>query len=78
MSETKPSTEEMVAAYIALRDERSNLKSKYEEEDNKLVEDMAKIEQAMLALCNTIGADSIKTQYGTMIRRVSERFYCTD
>ena len=78
MSETKPSTEEMVAAYIALRDERSNLKSKYEEEDNKLVEDMAKIEQAMLALCNTIGADSIKTQYGTMIRRVNERFYCTD
>lgn len=71
-------TEELVAAYIALRDERAKLKEGYEAADQKLVEDMDKIEQTMLGICNEIGADSIKTAVGTVIRKVNERFYCTD
>lgn len=75
---TAPSTSELVSAYIALRDERAKLKSEYEEADAKLVTDMEQLEQAMLSICNDIKADSIKTEFGTMIRRVSERYYCTD
>lgn len=71
-------TEELVTAYIALRDERLKLKEEYETADKKLVEDMNKIEQTMLSICNDIGADSIKTGVGTVIRKVNERFYCTD
>ena len=75
---TVPNTTELVSAYIALRDERAKLKSKYEEDDANLVKDMEQIEQAMLAICNQIGADSIKTEHGTLMRRVNERYYCTD
>ena len=75
---TKVNTEELVSAYIVLRDERSRLKEEYESADKKLVDDMDKIEQTMLGICNEIGADSIKTAVGTVIRKVNERFYCTD
>jgi hypothetical protein len=71
-------TEELVTAYIALRDERAKLKEEYETADKKLVNDMEKIEQTMLSICNDVGADSIKTSVGTVIRKVNERFYCTD
>jgi hypothetical protein len=33
---------------------------------------------AMLEICNTTKADSIKTQNGTVIRKLTERFYCND
>lgn len=75
---SKFNTEELVAAYIALRSERAKLKEDYEEADNKLKTDMEKLEQSMLEICNEIGADSIKTSFGTLIRRVNERYYCTD
>jgi len=75
---TKVNTEELVAAYIALRNERAKLKDDYEEADKKLVTDMEKLEKSMLEICNEIGADSIKTTHGTLMRRVNERFYCTD
>ncbi|NDD96745.1 MAG: hypothetical protein EBZ93_04505 [Actinobacteria bacterium] len=71
-------TEELVAAYIALRNERAKLKDDYEEADKKLITDMEKLEKSMLDICNEIGADSIKTTHGTLMRRVNERFYCTD
>lgn len=75
---TVPNTTELVSAYIVLRDERAKLKSEYEEADAKLVKDMEQLEQAMLTVCNQIGADSIKTEHGTLMRRVNERYYCTD
>ena len=63
-------TEELVSAYVTLRDERAKLKEAYETEDKKLNEDMNKIEQTMLSICNEIGADSIKTSAGTVIRKL--------
>jgi hypothetical protein len=75
---SKFNTEELVGAYIALRNERAQLKEDYEDADNRLKSDMEKLEQSMLEICNEVGADSIKTQFGTVIRRVNERFYCTD
>jgi hypothetical protein len=75
---SKYNTEELVSAYIGLRNERAALKDSYEEADNKLKADMEKLEQTMLEICNDIGADSVKTAYGTLIRKVNERFYCTD
>jgi hypothetical protein len=75
---SKYNTEELVGAYIALRNERAKLKEEYEEADSKLKADMDKIERTMLEICNEVGADSIKTSVGTVMRRVNERFYCTD
>jgi hypothetical protein len=75
---SKFNTEELVSAYLALRNSRAELKDNYEEADGKLKSEMEQIEQAMLEICNDVGADSIKTTYGTLIRKVNERFYCTD
>jgi hypothetical protein len=75
---SKFNTEELVSAYLALRNSRAELKESYEEADAKLKADMDQIEQAMLEICNEVGADSIKTTHGTLIRNVNERFYCTD
>jgi len=70
--------EELVSAYISLRNERASLKDEYEQKDNALKTDMEKLEVAMLGVCNTVNADSIKTTYGTVIRKLNERFYCQD
>lgn len=70
--------EELVSAYITLRNERASLKEEYEQKDNALKTDMDKLEVAMLDVCNTVNADSIKTSHGTVIRKLNERFYCQD
>jgi len=70
--------ENLVKAYLTIRVEREKILGEYEEQDKKLKEDMALIEQSMLVVCNDTNADSIKTQHGTVIRKLNERFYCND
>ena len=70
--------EALVKAYLTIRFEREKILHEYEEQDKKLKEDMTLIEQSMLSVCNDTNADSIKTQHGTVIRKLNERFYCND
>lgn len=70
--------EELVKTYLTIRSEREKILNEYEEQDKKLKEDMALIEQSMLVVCNDTNADSIRTQHGTVIRKLNERFYCND
>jgi hypothetical protein len=70
--------EELVKIYLTIRGERERILHDYEALDKGLKEEMALIEQSMLSICNDTNADSIKTQNGTVIRRMSERFYCSD
>lgn len=70
--------EQMVDAYLAIRNERERILREYEAQDVKLKEDMAKIEAALLSVCNDINADSIKTTNGTVIRKLNERYFCQD
>jgi hypothetical protein len=70
--------EELVSAYLAIRSERDRLLRQYEVEDASLKSDMAEIEAMMLAVCNDVNADSIKTQHGTVMRKLNERFFCND
>ena len=70
--------EDLVKAYLTIRVEREKILHEYEEQDKKLKEDMTLIEQSMLSVCNDTNADSIKTQHGTVIRKLNERFYCND
>lgn len=71
-------TEQMVDAYLAIRNEREKILREYEAHDARLKEDLVKIEAALLTVCNDINADSIKTTNGTVIRKLNERFYCND
>ena len=70
--------EEVVEAYLAIRSERERLLKDYESEDAKLKEDMDELEKSMLAVCNTVNADSLKTKHGTIMRKLDERYYCKD
>jgi hypothetical protein len=71
-------TEELVAAYLAIRTQREMILREYEEKDKALLADMAKLEAALLDICNTVNADSIRTAHGTVMRKLNERFFCQD
>lgn len=70
--------EQLVEAYLNVRGERERLLREYEVADSELKGDLAQIEAMMLEVCNDVNANSIKTQYGTVIRKVNERFFCND
>lgn len=70
--------DDMVNAYIKIRDKRSANKKEFEEQDSELEVQMQLISTAMLDLCKTINADSVKTKYGTIIRSVKSRYWTND
>jgi len=72
------SASKLSSIYLKIRDARSELKSKYEEEDKQLEEQMDVIEAKLLDICRTTDADSIKTQAGTVMRRVAIRYWTND
>lgn len=71
-------TDELVEVYVNIRSQRDLLKRKYEEDDLQLKNDLKQIEAALLEVCNNVGADSIKTKHGTVMRKLDERYFCQD
>ncbi len=70
--------EKLVKTYVAIRDERNKLAREFEAKDKDLANDLVSIEQALLSSCNEIGADSIRTGFGTVIKSTKENFVCGD
>jgi hypothetical protein len=68
----------LVSAYIAMRDKKSAMEAKYQSELKPLIEQMELVESAMRDMCKTVGADSIRTPYGTIIRSIKTRYSTTD
>jgi len=71
-------TDQLVEAFIALRNERDRIRNEYEAQDAVIKEEMTTLEQALLSICNETNATSIKTDKGTVIRKLNERFFCSD
>lgn len=71
-------TEALVETYLTIRRQRENLKSSYEVEDEKLKTDLDQIEAALLSICNDTNVNGLRTTYGTVMRQVKERYFCTD
>ena len=63
---------------MTIRKERDILSQQYEANDAELKADMTSIEQVMLASCNDIKADSIRTENGTIIKSMKENYVCGD
>jgi hypothetical protein len=72
------SVDKLVSVYIKMRDKRSTLLREYEEQDGAIKEQMETLESKLLDLCKSIGADSLKTQHGTVIRTVKTRYWTND
>lgn len=79
MSETtEMNLDELVKIYLTIRNEREKLKSSWEVEDGALEQEMKLLEQSMLTVCNDTNASSIRTESGTVIRSLKERFTTND
>ena len=71
-------TEELVTAYLNIRGQREKILREYEEADRELKLELQQLEAALLSVCNTINADSIRTTHGTVMRKLNEKYFCTD
>ena len=76
MSEVK--VDSLVKAYLAIRLERDKLAKKYQQEDSELKDQMNRLESAMLETCDDIGAETLRTESGTIIKSLKENFVCGD
>jgi hypothetical protein len=70
--------EELVKAYIAIRNKRDANAREFDAKDKELKAELAQLDQVMLNSCNEIDADSIKTNSGTIIKTMKENFVCGD
>jgi hypothetical protein len=71
------SLENMVSVYLKIRNHLREMQAKFAEEEAKIKEQMATIEEHFLERCKEIGAKNIKTKHGTIIRSVKTT-YSTD
>jgi hypothetical protein len=76
MNEVK--VDSLVSTYLTIRREREKLAKKYEHEDAVFKEQMDRLEEAMLATCNEIGAETLRTEHGTIIKTLKENYVCGD
>ena len=68
----------IVAEYILLRDEKARIEAEAEANVKVIQQAMAELEAELLAVCNSINTDSLRTSHGTVMRGVKERFTCGD
>jgi len=78
MDNEKFAANKLAKAFVNLRDAYSALKKENEEKEAALKEQMETLQAEMNKLCRHLGADSIKTPHGTIIRSVSTKYYTTD
>ena len=69
---------ELVKAYLTIRNERDRMESEFKEKDRELESEMKILEQEMLAECNEMKVESLRTENGTVIKALKERFTCSD
>lgn len=68
----------LVAEFIELRDQRAELKKKYEAEDEILKEQMSKRDTWLLNKINADGLESIRTEHGTAYTQDKTRYNVAD
>lgn len=75
---TDESVEEMVAAYRKIREAISEKEEAHKADISGLREQLDIVSDALLGVCNSLQADSLRTAAGTVSRRVSTRYWTTD
>ena len=72
------SVDKLVNAYTKIRDKRSELTSKYKEEEGKLREQQDRVKLALLEYCKEHEVDSLRTASGLFYRTVKQRYWTSD
>ena len=70
--------DKLVKAYVKIRDKRRELTAEFEKQDAELQESLDLIEKNLLDLFKETGAESLRTEFGTVTRRVSKRYWTND
>ena len=70
--------DKLAEVYLTLREKREALAKDFDAADKVLKDKQAVLETAMLDACKEIGANSINTAFGTIIKSVKERFWSAD
>ena len=68
----------LVEAYVALRDEKRELERNVALKIEELDKEMQVLTTAMNDLCKELGADSIRTNHGTVIRTIKTKYWTND
>jgi len=63
---------------LTIRSAREKMKAEWEVEDRALEDEMKVLEQNFMVTCNESNAKSIRTNNGTVIRKLNERFTVAD
>ena len=69
---------ELVKIYLTIRNERERVEAEWKTKDAEFKADLFALEQQMMVTCNEANAKSINTEYGTVMRRLNERFTVSD
>lgn len=72
------SVDKLVAAYIKMRNKRAELLRAYEGADSEVKMQMELVESRLLELCKEIGADTLGSKHGKVIRTVKTRYWTND
>lgn len=75
---TETPVDKLAKVWRKIKEARKELQANFDEEDGKLKEQQAVIESKLLAHCKELGAEGIKTRYGTVTRRVQTRYWFAD
>jgi len=70
--------DQLVKVYVKIRDKRSELAQEYDKKDAELKEQLEMIERELLEMCKLVGADSLRTEHGTVSRKVHKKFWTSD
>lgn len=70
--------DKLTKAYLKLRDQRAELKQRFQAEDEELEVQMQMLQEEMLNICKQNNATSIRTEHGTVIRQVKSRYWTND
>jgi len=70
--------EELVKIYLTIRNERDRMKAEWESKDAELKGEMEVLEHSFLAVCNETNASSIRTESGTVMRSIKDRYTTND
>lgn len=68
----------LAQAYIAIRDEKDRLQKELDTKIEDLKDQMKVVADALLGICKATGADSIRTEYGTVIKSIKSKYWTND
>jgi len=70
--------DELVKVYLTIRNQRDKVEAEMKGQMRELEDELNLLEQTFMSTCNESNANSIRTSYGTVIRKLNERYTVND